>query len=87
VQHGLPLRPDRLKHGGLLSELGLGLLARDERPEAADQAQRVETGSVDRGDARVVAGLLEQQPAVLGGDPTSRPDAVVMRGAGDVGDV
>ena len=46
--------------------------------QLGDEADRAEPGRVDRGDAGVVARLLEQQAAVLGGDPAGGEDAVVV---------
>ena len=87
VEHGLALGAGGLEHGALLGDLGLGLGAGLEVLEPADQPERVEPRGVDRGDARVVAGLLEQQAAILGGDPARGPDAVVVGRGGDVRDV
>ena len=79
----LALRLQRLR---LLGDDVLGLLARDEALELGDEADRAEPGGVDRGDAGVVARLLEQQAAVLGGDPAGGEDAVVVGVGRDVRD-
>src|SRR6185503_15454453 len=60
--------------------------AGDEALQLRDQPDRAEPGCVDRGDTRVVAGLLEQQAAILGGDPAGRVDAVVVAVGIDVRD-
>ncbi len=63
------------------------LLGRRVGLEAGQQPERVDVRRVDRGQARRVAALGEQQPAVLLRDPAHRPRHVVARDAGDVRDV
>ena len=82
---GLAVPP--LEDRDLLGELALGLRARLEALQGHDQPDRAEAGCVDDGDARVVAGLLEQQLAVLGHGPAGAPGHVVIRPAVDVRDV
>ncbi len=61
--------------------LGLKFSRFEMSPSALD------AGCVDRGHQRVIAGLLEQQAAVLGDHPARPPGDVVASGAEDVGDV
>ena len=87
VQDGRALGAGCEQDVGLLRDLVLGLLARLEVLQPGDEADRVEPRRADRGNARVVAGLREEQAAIRGSDPAGGPDAVVVGGAGDVRDV
>ncbi len=87
VQYGAALAAPGPQHARLLGDLALGLGAGVEGLQRRDQPERVEAGCVDGGDPRVVAGLLEQQAAVLGEQPAGGPDARVARLGGDVRDV
>ncbi len=84
VQNVATLRPGVQQHLGLARDDTFGLGAGLEVLQVLDQADRGETGHVDRRDAGVVARLLEQQETILGGDPAGGPDAAVVGGGDDV---
>ncbi len=86
-QHGLALLAGALQLLGLLGDDRLGLRARLEALQAGDQPDRAQTGRVDGRDAGVVAGLLEQQPAVLGEDPAGGLNAAGVGRGVDVRDI
>ena len=61
VQHGASLRAGGEQRVGLLGDLVLGLLRGLECLERADQVDRADPGSIDRGQQAVVTRLLQQQ--------------------------
>ena len=87
TQHFQPLGPGVLEHLALTGDDALGLGRWGELVEMLDEADRGQPGCLDRGNERVVTRLLEQQPAVLGGDPPGGPYPAVVGGGGDVRDV
>ncbi len=82
-----PLAPRVLEHLVLRGEEVLRLPARDEDPAGQGQAERVQAGHVQSGDAGGAADELHEQVAVLGGDESRAEHHVRARLAGDVGDV
>ena len=87
VQYGSALGPVGQQHAGLLGDLPLGLSAGGEAREAADQADRALSGSVDRRDPPDVARFAEQGATILGHDPPRPPGDVVAGPTVDVRDV
>ncbi len=79
-----PLTPARTQHARLLGDLPLGGRGRAEVAKAARQPDGGDARCVDRGDARVVARLLEQQAAVGRDDPAGGEGQGVARLRRDV---
>ena len=78
-------RPQR---GGLLAvDDAVGLLGDGDRLQAGDERRRRRSRGVERGEARGVAALGEQQRAVLGEHPAGAPGRVVAGLAREVRDV
>ena len=87
MQDGAALLAGAPQYARLPGDQGLRLRTGHEVPQARNEVDRLQAGRVDDRDARVVARLLEQQSAVLGRDPTRRPDAEPVRPGRDVRDV
>ena len=87
AEDGLALLAGVLQRLGLLRDDRLRLGARLEALQARGQPDGAQSRSVDHRDARVVAGLLQQQAAVFGDDPARRLHAADVGVRVDVGDV
>ncbi len=85
VQERAAFLAELLERAGLgLVDDAVGLLRHGHGLQAGDERERVDPGGVERGHARRVAALCEQQTAILLEHPAGAPGHVVASLAGDV---